>query len=65
MPLAPEEEAKQLLRNMAVNVRTRPGSDVVEAVWRSNVPALLQHLTQLGIPLGSPLGQALLRLAQP
>lgn len=63
MPLAPEEEAKQLLRAAQRDVGRRPASDLVEAVKERDQKRVLIQMAALGIPTGSPLGQSLLRLA--
>lgn len=55
------EEARQLLQRAGKNTAVAPFSNLLQAVAsRNNVVAMLGHC---GIPLGSPLGQSLVRLS--
>lgn len=58
-------EAQKLLRAAGYNTSVRPASELLQAVISYDSKHLSARLGAVGIPIGSPLGQSLMRLTQP
>lgn len=58
-------EAERSLKAAGFNTSVRPASDALLAIRNSDQKLLVSKLGTLGIPMGSPLGQALMRLCTP
>lgn len=65
MAKADVEVAKRSLQTAGFNTTTYPATEALQAIADSDQKMLLTWLAMLGIPLSSPLGQALMRLCTP